>query len=166
MGRLALSYADLKIQDMFPYNMDTELTLAPSTSGTLFPSADLLNTQDKPFAVHRMIPSVTALDSNALPLATQPSEIDVLFFLVSLRIELQGLNQNATKTPVRIKNLVKGTSEKTWEFAEPFVLPNGYGLLIAADVGALPAGVSYTQLRIALNFQGFLLQVAPPSEFR
>lgn len=165
MGRLALRYADLQIQDMFPYNMDTELTLAPSVSGQFFPNADLLNTQDKPFAVHRMIPSVTALDSDGLPVAT-PISSDLLFFLVQLRIELQGLNQNATKTPVRIKNLVKGTSELTWEFAEPFVLPNGYGLLIAADVGAFPPNVGYTHLLISLNFQGFLLQIAPPSEFR
>ena len=165
MGRLAVRYADLNIQDMFPYNMKTELTLAPSQSGQFFPNADLLNTQDKPFAVHRMIPSVTALDSNGLALSTQPN-IDVLFFLVSLRIELQGLNQNATKTPVRIKNLVKGSSELTWEFAEPFVLPNSYGLLVSADTSAFPAGVTYTQVLISLNFQGFLLQVAPPSEFR
>lgn len=165
MGRLALRYADLQIQDMFPYNMDTELSLAASVQGQFFPNADLLNTQDKPFAVHRMIPSVTALDTNGLPLATPPSD-DVLNFLVQLRIELQGLNQLATKTPVRIRNLIKGSSERTWEFAEPFVLPNGYGLQIAADVGAFPAGVTYTSLLVAINFQGFLLQVAPPSEFR
>lgn len=161
MGRLAVRYADLNIQDMFPYAMDTELTLAPSVSGQFFPNSDLLNTQDKPFAVHRMIPSVTALDEDGLALSTQPN-IDVLFFLVQLRIELQGLNQLMTKTPVRIKNLVKGSSELTWEFAEPFVLPNSYGLLVSADVAAFPAGVSYTQLLIALNFEGFLLQVAPP----
>lgn len=165
MGRLALRYADLQIQDMFPYNMDTELQLAASVQGQFFNNADLLNTQDKPFAVHRMIPRVTALDSNSLPLATQP-DIDIRFFLVQLRLELQGLNQLATKTPVRLGNLVKGTSEQTWEFAEPFVLPNSYGLLASVDVGAFPAQASFTTLLISINFQGFLLQVAPPSEFR
>lgn len=162
MGRIAQSYAGLQIQDMYPYSMDSELTLGPSTQGTYFASADLLNTQAMPFAVHRCIPSVTALDSNGLPLATQPSQHDVLFYLVSLRMELQGWNQNMTKTPVRIKNLVKGPQELTWEFAEPFVLPNSYGMLVSADVAAFPAGVTYTQLQVALNFQGFLLQVAPP----
>lgn len=165
MGRLAVRYADLTIQDMFPYNMKTQLTLAPSVSGQFFPSADLLNTQSLPFAVHRMIPRVIALDSNALPMSTQPDQ-ELLMSLVELRMELQGLNQNMTKTPVSIDNLIKGSSERTWEFAEPFVLPNSYGLLVAADTAALPAGVSYTQLKIKLNFQGFLLQVAPPSEFR
>jgi hypothetical protein len=165
MGRLAQRYADLPIQDMIPYNMDTELTLSASTQGTFFPSADLLNAQGLPFAVHRIIPSVTALDAQGLPLATQPSEYDVLFFLVSLRIELQGLNMNVTKTPVRLKNLVKGPQEMTWELAEPVVLPNGYGMLMAADVGAFPAGVTYSTLQVAMNLQGFLLQVGPPGAF-
>ena len=51
MGRLAQTFAGLQIMDMIPYAMKTELTLAPSTSSTAFPNADLLNTADKPFAV-------------------------------------------------------------------------------------------------------------------
>lgn len=168
MGRLALRYADLNIQDMFPYCMDSELTLAASTQGTVFPQADFLNTQSLPFAVHRMVPRVYALDSNALLLGTQP-DMSLLMALVSLRIELQGLNQLVTKTPVRLDTLVKGSSERTWEFAEPFVLPNSYGMLLTADVSAFPssfAGSGITQLLVSVNFEGFLLQIAPPSEFR
>lgn len=163
MGRLAQTFAGLSIEDMFPYNEPSEVTVTTGQQGQAFPNADLLNTQDKPFAVHRMIIRVGALDSSGLLLSTQP-DVNVLEALVKLRFELQGFNQSATKAPVRVTNLVGGsTSERYWRFEEPFVLPNSYGVLGFIDCDTFPASFSgITSLRVTLNLQGFLLQVAPP----
>ena len=164
MGRLAQTFAGLQIMDMFPYTMKTTLTLAASVNAQSFPNVDWLNTQDKPFAAHRLIPRVIALDTNGLILATQP-DIDTREALVQLALMLQGFNQAMTKddVPIEIGNLVGGTtSERYWRFEEPFVLPNSYGVVAKATTLAFPAGVTYTSLKITLTLQGFLLQVAPP----
>lgn len=163
MGRLAQSFAGLNISDMFPYNMPSEVVVAPSTNGNSFPNADLLNTQDKPFAVHRMILRLIALDADGLVINPQP-DVEVREAIVRLRFELQGFNQNATKASVRIGNLLGGTtSERYWRFEEPFVLPNSYGLLANIDCDAFPTSFSSaTSIRVQANFQGYLLQVAPP----
>jgi hypothetical protein len=165
MGRLAQTFANLQIMDMFPYTAKTTLTLGPSVSARQFPNADWLNSQDKPFTVHRLIPRIIALDEAALPLATQP-DIETREALVQLGLLLQGFNQPMTKdsTAIEVGNLLGGTtSERYWRFEEPFVLPNSYGVIASATTLAFPAGVSYTQLKITLTLQGFLLQVAPPN---
>lgn len=164
MGRLAQTFAGLTIIDMIPYAAKTELTLEENASSVAFPNADLLNTTDKPFAVHRIIPRIIALDSNGLPLATQP-DIDVREALVSVSFMVMGVNQGMTKedNPVYIGNLLGGTtSERYWRLDEPIVMPNANGIAAKASVGAFPAGVTYTDLRVALTLQGFLLVVTPP----
>ncbi len=165
MGRLAMSFAGLQIEDMFPYNMSSEVTVVTGQQSAAFPNADLLNTQDKPFAVHRLIPRVIALDSAGLPLSTQP-DLETRETLIKMRFELQGFNQNATKSPTRIGAVVGGsTSERYWRFEEPFVLPNSYGVLCFVDCDAFPAayaGAGIISLRVTVNLQGFLLMVAPP----
>lgn len=165
MGRLAQTFANLQIMDMFPYTAKTQLTLDEDISGRQFPNADWLNTQDKPFAVHRLIPRIIALDSDGLVLATQP-DIETREALVQLGLLLQGFNQPMTKdaTAIEVGNLLGGTtSERYWRFEEPFVIPNSYGVIATATTLPFPAGVTYTQLQITLTLQGFLLQVAAPN---
>lgn len=165
MGRLAQSFAGLQIQDMFPYAMKTQLTLGPSISARNFPNADWLNTQDHPFAVHRLTVRIIALDENGVVVATQP-DIETREALVLLGLLLQGFGQPMTKdaAPIEVGNLLGGTtSERYWRFEEPFVLPNSYGVVASATTLAFPAGVSYTNLRITLVCQGFLLQVTRPN---
>jgi hypothetical protein len=140
--------------------MDSELTLAASVSGTPFNDSDFLNTQDKVFEVHRMIPRVYALDAEGLLLATQPDQ-NTAEGLVLLSMNLQGFNQLVTKSQTRIGALIKGSSERTWEYAEPFFLPNGRGIQLFASTTAFPAAVTYTQLLIVVVYEGFLLQLAP-----
>lgn len=160
MGRLASRYADLDIQGRIPYTMDSELTLAASSNGIPFNDSDFLNTQDKVFEVHRLIPRVWALDANSLLLSSQPAD-KVLNGLVIADIRLQGFNTQVNKSPTRLDTLLKGTSELTWEFAEPFFLPNGRGVQVFITTTAFPAGVAFTQLLIAFTWEGFLLIQAP-----
>lgn len=165
MGRIATRFAGLQVMDMVPYSMSTRLTLAASVSARQFPNADWLNTNVYPFAVHRMIPRIIALDSNSLPLATQP-DLEVREALVSISLNLQGFNMPMTKdmNPIPVGNLVGGsTSERYWRFEEPFVLPNSYGVVASATTGAFPASVTYTQLQITLVLEGFNLIVAQPT---
>lgn len=165
MGRLAQSFAGLQIMDMFPYNMPTEQTIITSQQGLAFPNADLMNQVQMPFAVHRMIPRILALDSSGLVLSTQP-DLEVRETLIKLSVNLQGFNHDATKAPVRVGNLLGGsTSERYWRFEEPFVMPNSNGILIKMDCDAFPAtfaGSGIVSLRVTINLQGYALQVAPP----
>lgn len=165
MGRLAQTFAGLNIQDMFPYNMPTEISVAASTSGRAFPSTDLLNTVNMPFAVHRLIPRIIGVTDAGVPISPQP-ELEVREAIVRLRWTLTGFNQDGTKASTRVGNLVLGsTSQRYIQFEEPFVLPNSNGFMVFADIDAFPAGSEWTDvdlLRITLNLQGYLLQVAPP----
>lgn len=166
--RIAASFAGLEVRDMTPYNMPSEITIDASQSGIAFPGTDFVNTQEKPFAVYRLVPRVMALDAAGLLLETQP-DVNVLEALVKLRVFLVGFNQEATKANVRISNLVQGsTSQRAWEFTEPFMLPNQYGIQLFADCDAFPAGFAgeVDSLRVTVNLQGFLLTLAPPSDRR
>lgn len=167
--RIAASFAGLEVRDMTPYNMPSQVVIAASASGSAFPGTDFVNTQEKPFAVHRMIPRVMALDSNGLLLSTQP-DVNVMEALIRLRVSLVGFNQEATKANVRIANLVQGsTSERAWEYTEPFILPNSYGIQLFADCDAFPAGfagLGVANLRVSINLQGYLLVLASPSDRR
>lgn len=166
MGRLAQSFAGLLIQDMIPYNVPSEQTVTTGQQGQAFPNADLLNSEGHPFAVHRMIIRILALDSEGLVLATQP-DIEVRETLVKFRFVLQGFNQPATKAPVRIGNLLGGTtSERYWRYEEPFVLPNSYGVLATIDCDAFPATFAASgiiTLRVTINLQGYNLIVEKPN---
>ena len=84
-----------------------------------------------------------------------------------LTINDLGINQILTKNPTLIALLTKGTSELTWEFADPHYLVRGNQIQVIADALAYTGVVdNFTNMRIGLSFQGFLLVVAPPSETR
>jgi hypothetical protein len=167
-NRIAATFAGLEVKDMTPYNMPSEVIISASQSGLAFPGTDLVNTQDKTFAVYRMMVRIMALDSNGLLLETQP-DVNVLEALIKLRTFLVGFNQEAQKANVRVSNLVQGsTSERSWVFTEPFMLPNQYGVALFADCDPFPAGFAgdVATLRVTANLQGFLLVQVPPSERR
>lgn len=165
MGRLPSRYGDLDIQARFPYTMDSELTQAPSITGIPFPGEDFLNTQDKVFEVHRLIPRIYALGGTGLLVSPQP-DMELLMGLVLVSMLLQGFNQQVNKSPTRLGTLVKGSTERTWEFADPLYLPNGRGVQVFINTTAFPAASPFdaavTQLLVAFTFEGFLIQTAPP----
>jgi hypothetical protein len=165
MGRLASRYADLDIQARFPYTMDSELVQAASVNGIPFPGEDFLNVQDKVFEVHRMIPRVYGLGNTGLLVSPQP-DMELLMGLVLIAMTLQGFNQQVNKSPTRLGTLVKGSAERTWEFADPLYLPNGRGLQVFVNTTAFPVAAPFdaavTQLLVAITFEGFLIQTSPP----
>lgn len=164
MGRLAAKYADLDITARFPYVMPGELTQAASIANIPFVNENFLNVQDKVFECHRLIPRVWALDSNGVLLPEQPDQL-LLQGLVITSIVLQGFNQQVTKSPTRLATLLKGSAENTWEFADPFYLPNGRGVQVFITTTAFPDIEDLSSLLVAFTFEGFLLQTAPPRGF-
>jgi hypothetical protein len=167
MGRLPDTFAGQKITARFPYNMPAELVIGFSQNGVTFPDVVFTNQVDKPFEIHRLLPRVAALDNNQLLLGTQPDQ-DTLQALVRLDILDFRTDQKFTKAPTLIRDMVKGTSERTWELAEPYTLPNSGGFQIAVTTLAEPASLvaTVTSLKIELNWQGFLIQIAAPSDSR
>lgn len=176
MGRLPAQFAQRDITLRVPYAMEGELVIAGNQSGVQFPDATFTNNVDMPFEAHRMIPRVTALDGTGNVLATQPAE-DTLMELVRLRMQDFGKSIVMLKNPALISTLVKGSSERTWEWADPYYLIRSQGFQVSCDslalfpwdgnqIPASPAGTPFASLRVEITFQGFLLQVAAPSNNR
>jgi hypothetical protein len=166
MGRLPDQWAGRKITMRIPWNMAGEITLAGSVSGQQFPDATFLVNSDKPAELHRMVPRITGVDANGAVVATQPDQ-QILQSLVRLRITDLSKNENLTKASTLMKLFTKGTSEQTWEWADPYYLTRSESFQILVDTQAIPVfNPVIAQLRIEINFQGFLIVVAPPSEMR
>lgn len=163
MGRLPPSFGGLPVQQRIPYTLTGELTLTASQTAQQYPDATFQNNVNKTFEIHRMIPRVYGQVTGVL-YAPQP-DMDLLLGMARIQITDLGLDQKITKSPTLLDTLVKGSSERTWELAEPHYLPNNAQLQVTLDTLAFPAQAPFTtinQLRIALTFQGFLLVVGPP----
>ncbi len=165
MGRLPSTWADRVITDRVPYSISGELLLTAGSSGVQFPDNTFSNNTDKPFEIHRLIPRVYAVDSDGTLLAAQPDQ-DLLAGLIRTNINDLGLNQILTKNPTLVGLLTKGSSERTWEFADPHYLTRGNQIQITNDLLVLPTITNLNKLKLAINLQGFFLVVAPPSENR
>jgi hypothetical protein len=164
MGRLPSEWAGRVILDRVPYILSGEMTLTSGQTGRQFPDNTFSNNTDKPFEIHRMIPRVYAEDEETL-LPEQPDQ-DLLAGMARLNINDLGINQILTKNPTLIGLLTKGSSERTWEFADPHYLTRGNQIQVVGDALNFPAIQGLHHIKIALSFQGFLLVVAPPSESR
>jgi hypothetical protein len=171
MGRLPAKYAGRNITFRVPFSMPGELIVAAGQIGVQFPESTFLHNADKPFEIHRMIPRVTGLDdTDAVATVVNPAVIslltatDVLEALTRIRVFDFSKNENLTKNAQLLTTLTKGTSEKTWEWAEPYVLTRSEGFHVTVDNLATAAVADST--RVEITFQGFLIVVAPPSEAR
>lgn len=165
MGRLPDMWAQRRITMRIPYEMDGELTLTSGQAGVQFPEATFMNNVDKPFEIHRVIPRVTAVDTNGVPLPTQPSQ-ELLSELVRVLMTDIGKNSPMTKSPTLIALLTKGSSERTWEWADPYYLIRSESIQIVCDALTFPTIDNLAALRVEFAFQGYLVVVAPPSESR
>ncbi len=165
MGRLPSTWASRVILDRIPYTISGELALGSAAFPTQFPDNTFSNNTDKPFEIHRLIPRLWALDTNSVLLETQPEQ-DMLSGLARLEINDLGVNQIITKAPTLIGLLTKGSSERTWEFADPHYLTRGNQIQITETALTFPGVEGFVRLLTGIAFQGFLLVVAPPSENR
>ena len=177
MGRLPSEFGGLPIKMRIPYTMVGEVTLVTNQSGQQYPDAVFTANTDMPIEIHRVVPRITALDGTGVAVPNQPNE-DLLMSLVRARVNDFGKNALMTKNPTRITNLVKGSSERTWEFADPYYLVRSEGFQVVLDALAFPVLWDGAQvpnnapvtpivsLVVSWAFQGFLLQVAPASNVR
>lgn len=165
MGRLPSTWAGRIIQSRWPYEISGELLLTTGLTGTQYPDATFQNGQDKPFEMHRMIPRIYALDAQNVLLTTQPDQ-ELLLGLVRTRITDLGREQLITKNPTILGALLKGSSERTWEFAEPMYIIRSEQIQIVLDALTFPAISNLDKLRVVITFEGFVCIVAPPSENR
>jgi len=176
MGRLPTEWAGRVITMRIPYEMAGELIMGTSQSGTQYPDAVFMNNVDMPFECHRVIPRITALDAANNVLPNQPSQ-DLLQSLIRCRVNDFGKNVIMTKNPTLMNLLTKGSSERTWEWAEPYYLTRSEGFQVVLDSLAFftwdgaqlpdtPPLLPLVSLRVEWAFQGFLVVVAPPSNSR
>lgn len=165
MGRLPTHFAGLEIKQRIPYHMYGETSLIASQTGFEMDSTPFTNTVAKPFEVHRFIPRVVAIGDASLPVDPQ-SDQSLLQSLVRANIQNVGLNEQITKVSTPLDSLVKGSTERTWEWADPSTLPTSYSFRVTLDTLAFPAAADYDTLKIGISFQGYLLVTAPPSEAR
>jgi len=165
MGRLPATFGYQPITDRFPYAMAGELVLTDSQSGIQFQDSLYNNGVDKPFECHRLIPRVYALDSNGVLLADQPSEA-LLAALVKINIVITNLEQKLTKASAAIDTLTKGSSERSWEFADPFYLIKSNNITISCDTRAFPEIEGFDQVLVAITLEGFFCICAPPTANR
>jgi hypothetical protein len=115
-----------------------------------------------------MIPRLTGLDSTGLVNSIQPPQ-DVLVEFVRLLITDFSKNEQMMKSPQLVSTITKGSSERTWEWAEPYTIVRSEGFQVRVDTLPPPAvafNPAIVSIRIELAFQGFLIVVAPPSEQR
>jgi hypothetical protein len=165
MGRLPASFGGRMITARSPWVMAGELELSSAQSGQQVPDATYLNNTDRPFEIHRVIPFVVAEDTNKVALEQQPDQ-DLLSALIKAKITDLGKNNPLTKASTLLRLLVKGSSERTWEFADPYYLVKSEQMQVIYDALTFPSIDDLQFLKVCLSFEGFFVTLGPPSESR
>lgn len=164
MGRLPAQFAGQEIRTRVPYDLSANLITTSAMTPTVFADAAFLNAVNMPFEVHRVLFRTAGFSSGTI-LATQPST-ELMQSIVNAKIECLTANQPFSKAASPITSFLKGSAEATWEWAEPYYLPNGHQFVVTLDALTYPGGASFNQIRVSCKFQGFLIQIAPASEAR
>ena len=178
MGRLPIAFAGKQITFRIPYSMAAEMDILPNVNGQLFPDASFLLSIDKPMEIHRVIIRLTAkgtLDEDATPtiLNPQPGSLEER---IRLNITDFSKNEKLTKTPTLVAALLNRLTG-TWEWEEPYTLVRAEGFQVQIDSLdfptvivlndlVLPEAVDVSAVRVEIDFQGYLIIIAPPSETR
>lgn len=168
MGRLPAVVEGRVVQQRIPYELSGEMVVTSGMQITQYPDSTFQNSQNKTFEVHRMIPRVIPQiggvpSYDATDLLGVPPQ-DFLLSLLRINIFDLNLNQAITKSPTIINSLLKGSSELTWEWAEPHNMPNNAQFQVSLQALTFPAGFAdlIDQLRVAVTFEGFNLVLGPP----
>lgn len=166
MGRLPATFANQEIKARQPWSTFGEKIVTSGQANQLYADALFQNSTDKPFEIHRLVPRCLALDVNGTALITQPDQ-DLLQSLVRITIKDLGKDTNLLKTATPLTTLVKGTAERTWEWAEPYYLVKSEQFQVQVTAATFPAfDLAVAQLAVWLNFEGFFIVVAPPGSGR
>lgn len=165
MGRLPATFGGRLITARQPWAMSGEVQLTSAQPGVQFPEATYLNSTDRPFEIHRMIPFVVAQDSSSVALPVQPDQ-DLLTALIRTRIQDLGKTATLTKSATLLRLMVKGNSERTWEFADPYYLVKSEQLQVVNDALTFPVISNLNNLKVCIDFAGFFITIGPPSETR
>lgn len=165
MGRLPSTFAGRVITYREPYAMEGVKLITSAQTGQQYQPGTFTHAADKPFEIHRLIPRVYAYDANnvIVPVEDQPDQ-SYLQALIKVKIQDLGKTMPLMQTSTYLASLVKGTSEMTWEFAEPCYLAKGefFEIVIDADTFPVFASENITQLQVRLNWEGFQLVLGPP----
>lgn len=166
MGRLPETFASQPVAFRVPYIMSGTFILGSAAGPSQLPTATFMCTEDKPFEIHRMIPRVLAVDASNQPVEGVSS--DLMLRLISMQIQDLGKDQFFTKQPVTLNGFVKGTTEQTWEFADPYYLRKSENLIVSLTSETYPAGflAEATSIQVQISFEGFLVVIAPPTDRR
>jgi hypothetical protein len=168
MGRLPAMFGNKPITARQPWIMYGEIGLTTAQIGINFPDTTYLNNTDRPFEIHRFVPFISGRDVNNI-LLQPPADQDTLSSLVKAKITDLGKSAPMTKVSTRIRNMVKGQSERSWELADPYYLLKGEQLQIIADADTFPANSAIANLNnllVQIGVQGFFISLGPPSEGR
>lgn len=167
MGRLPDYFAGRRITYREPFVMEGIKNMTSAQSGIQFPAGTFTHASDKPFEIHRMIPRIFGLDENDVIVdCADQCTLDFYLAMVRMRIYDLGKTMEMQQSSTYLASMVKGSSENTWEFAEPAYLAKGELLQITLDTDTFPASfatATITQLRVHITFEGFQLITAPAS---
>jgi hypothetical protein len=178
MGRLPLQFAGKDITFRIPYNIAAELDVGPNLSGIVFPEASFLHNVDKPFEIHRVKIDLTGKgtpDGFISPTVLEPQPI-TLEQRIRLRVLDFSKNENLTKSATLIA-LLLARNTGAWDLEEPYTIVRSEGFqvqldtqdfpaVVILDVTIQPERVDVQLVRVAINFQGYLDIIGPPSEVR
>lgn len=179
MSRLPLQFAGKNITWRIPYNLSAEFDCPPNTFGTVFPDAAFMVQIDKPFEIHRVFIDLIALgitsDSDGAQTILEPQPT-TMSQRVRLLLNDLSKNEKMTRSPTLV-NLLLNKLTGTWEFEEPYTLVRSENIQVIVDtldfpntvvINSLvtPESVAVLTVRVVLNWQGYVIVIAPPSETR
>jgi len=170
MGRLPATFGGRQITARQPQVFNGELVMTSAAQGQQFPDSTYLNSTDRPFEIHRMIPFCVALDSNGIAL---PGTVDQDLLCSLIRAKVSDLAKGPTafmRSSTMLRALVKGSSEFTWEFADPYYLAKSEQLQVILDALTFPAitvdDTAMASINVSLTFEGFFISIGPASDVR
>lgn len=169
MGRLPANFAGRIVTARAPWVMSGELVMTSAQQSLQFPDSTFLNSTDRPFEIHRMIPFCVAQDSSGTALPGTVDQ-DLLCALIRTRILDLGKSQALTKSSTLLRALVKGSSEFTWEWADPYYLVKSEQFQVTNDALTFPAivvsDVDLAQIKVSITFEGFFVTIGAASDAR
>jgi hypothetical protein len=178
MSRLPLEFASKAITFRLPYQIPGELDVGPNINGTVFADTIFSHQVDKPFEIHRVFVRLAAKGtpegfSKPTILEPQPSTLEDR---IKLKIQDVGKNESQMKASCSVSTLINRNTG-AWDWEEPYTIVRSEGFqvqidtddfpnVVILDANIEPELVAVQVVRVAVNFQGYLLIIAPPSETR